>query len=299
MTPQSWLFVPGDSEKKLAKAVSAGADALILDLEDAVAPERKDEARGTVRAFLEATRPQERGAKLYVRINPLDDSALQDLAAVMSGRPDGIMLPKIYGAGCVARLSYYLDAFEAASGIPQGNTRIIPVATETPQAALTLHTFAERPLPRMIAMTWGAEDLSTALGASTNLDASGQWSLTYRVARANLLVAAKAAGVDAIDTLFVDFRDDEGLRASCRAAAAEGFTGRIAIHPAQVAGINASFAPSGEDVAHAGRIVAAFAANPGAGAVGLDGRMLDIPHLKQAQALLERHAMIQARETRP
>lgn len=297
MTPRSWLFVPGDSEKKLSKAGGAGADALILDLEDAVAPQRKDEARAMVRAALEATPPQERGAKLYVRINPLDDSALQDLAAVMPGRPDGIMLPKIYDAHCVARLSHYLDAFEAASGIPQGNTRIIPVATEMPKAALTLHTFADLPLQRLIAMTWGAEDLSTALGASTNLDLSGQWSLTYRIARANLLLAAKAAGVDAIDTLFVDFRDDEGLRAHCRAAAAEGFTGRIAIHPAQVAGINASFAPSDEEIAHAERIVAAFAVDPSVGAVGLDSKMFDIPHLKQAQALLARHAAIQARET--
>ena len=290
IAPRSWLFIPGDSEKKLGKADTTGADALILDIEDSVAPERKPEARAMVRAFLQARSPGRRTAQLYVRVNPLDEGALEDLAAVMSGAPDGIMLPKTLSARCVRRLSYYLDAFEAAHGIEAGRTRIIPVATETPQGALTLQSFAETPLPRLSAMTWGAEDLSTALGASTNLDVDGQWSLVYRMARANLLLAARAAGVAAIDTLHVDFRDDAGLRASCRVAAGEGFEGRIAIHPGQVAGINESFAPSDEDVTHARRIVAAFDANPGAGTVGLDGKMIDIPHLKQARAVLARHA---------
>lgn len=294
IAPRSWLFIPGDSEKKQGKADTTGADALILDIEDSVAPERKPEARAMVRAFLQARAPGSRAAQLYVRVNPLDEGALEDLAAVMAGAPDGIMLPKTLGAGCVRRLSYYLDAFEAAHGIEAGRTRIIPVATETPQGALTLQSFADTPLPRLSAMTWGAEDLSTALGASTNLGVDGQWSLVYRMARANLLLAARAAGVAAIDTLHVDFRDDAGLRASCRVAAGEGFEGRIAIHPAQVAGINESFAPSDEDVAHARQIVAAFDANPGAGTVGLDGKMIDIPHLKQARAVLARHAAFAA-----
>lgn len=294
MTARSWLFIPGDSEKKLAKADATGADALILDLEDSVAPERKAEARRLVREFLEQREGKARTAQLFVRVNPLEDSALADLAAVMPGIPDGIMLPKIDGVECVERLSHYLDAFEAAHGIEAGMTRIIPVATETPRATLSLRGFAERHLPRLCAMTWGAEDLATALGASTNLGADGEWALVYRMARADLLVAAKVAGVAAIDTLYVDFRDDEGLRAACRAAAAEGFSGRIAIHPAQVAGINESFSPSTEDVAHARRVVAAFDANPGAGTVGLDGKMIDIPHLKQARDLIARHEAIAA-----
>lgn len=295
MTPRSWLFIPADSDKKLGKSDETGADALIFDLEDSVAPDRKGLARDMLRAHLAARPPRARKAAFYVRINPLDDTALTDLAAVMPAAPDGIMLPKTLGAGCVARLSLYLDAFEAAHGLPAGQTRIIPVATETPRGALTLAGFADTPLPRLVALTWGAEDLSTALGASTNLGADGGWALVYRMARANVLLAARAAGVAAIDTLYVDFRDDAGLRLSCRAAAAEGFEGRIAIHPAQVAGINDSFAPSDADIAHARRIIAAFDAVPGAGTVGLDGKMIDIPHLKQARAVLARHAAITAR----
>ncbi|MBS7708131.1 HpcH/HpaI aldolase/citrate lyase family protein [Chelatococcus asaccharovorans] len=287
---RSWLFIPGDSEKKLGKADATGADALIVDLEDSVAPAHKAEARIMVLAFLKAHTPGQRSAQLYVRINPLDEGALEDLAAVMPGMPDGIMLPKIFGAGCVERLSHYLDAFEAAGGIARGATRIIPVATETPRAALTLAGFSERRLPRLSAMTWGAEDLSTALGATTNLGSDGQWSLVYQITRASVLLAAKAAGVAAIDTLYADFRDDAGLRASCRVGAAEGFDGRIAIHPAQVSAINACFTPSDDDIAHAMRVIAAFDATPDAGTVGLDGIMLDIPHLKQAQAVIAKHA---------
>lgn len=296
MTPRSWLFAPGDSEKKLGKAADAGADALILDIEDSVAPERKSEARRMVGSYLSERPADARKTQLYVRINPLEDAALDDLAAVMPGAPDGIMIPKTNDAGDVVRLGHHLDAFEAAFGLPPGSTRIIPVATETAIAALKLVTFAETPLARLSAMTWGAEDLSTAVGAGTNLDATGQWALVYRMARANLLLAAKAAGVDAIETLYVDFRDDVGLKASCAAAAAEGFSGRIAIHPAQVAGINESFAPSPEAVAHARRIVAAFEANPGAGTVGLDGKMIDIPHLKQARQLIARHESFSSRK---
>lgn len=295
MTPRSWLFIPADSDKKLGKSDATGADALIFDLEDSVAPDRKPAARDMLRGHLAARPPGTRKAAFYVRINPLDDSALSDLAAIMPAAPDGIMLPKTQGAGCVARLSLYLEAFEAAHGLEPGRTRIIPVATETPRAALTLAGFADTPLPRLVAMTWGAEDLAAALGASTNLGPDGAWSLVYRMARANVLLAARAAGVAAIDTLHVDFRDDAGLRLSSRAAAAEGFEGRIAIHPAQVAGINDSFAPSEAEVAHARRIIAAFDAAPGAGTVGLDGKMIDIPHLKQARSVLARHDAVTAR----
>ena len=295
MIPRSWLFIPGDSDKKLGKADGAGADALILDLEDSVAPEAKVGARQKVLAHLLARPRENRVSKLWVRINPLDDTALQDLAAVMPGHPDGIMIPKTTGAGDVARLSHYLDAFEAAQGLPQGCTRILPVATETAAGTLKLLEFADRALPRLIGLTWGAEDLSTALGASTNLDPAGGWALVYRLARVQVLLAAKAAGVAAIETLYVDFRDDAGLRLSSGQAADEGFSGRIAIHPAQVASINAAFAPSEQAVAHARRIIAAFDAHPGAGTVGLDGRMIDIPHLKQARNLLVLHDSIARR----
>ena len=295
MTPRSWLFIPGDSDKKLGKADGAGADALILDLEDSVVPESKPVAREKVLAHLLARPRAERVSQLWVRINPLDDAALQDLAAVMAGNPDGIMIPKTNGAGDVARLSHYLDAFEAAHGLPAGGTRILPVATETAAGTLKLLEFADRVLPRLIGLTWGAEDLSTALGASTNLDPAGGWALVYRLARVQVLLAAKAAGVAAIDTLYVDFRDEAGLRQSSTQAADEGFSGRIAIHPAQVAPINAAFAPSDAAVAHARRIIAAFAAQPGAGTVGLDGRMIDIPHLKQARNQLALHDSITSR----
>lgn len=288
MTPRSWLFIPGDSDRKLGKADDAGADALILDLEDSVAPSGKAAAREKVRGFLDARPPGRRRSALWVRINPLDDAALLDLAAVAGGSPDGIMLPKIDGPADVLRLSHGLDTLEAREGIVAGHIRILPVATETAAAPFGLGGFATAGLSRLVGLTWGAEDLSAALGASTNQDATGAWELTFRLVRSLTLLAAKAAGVQAIETLYVDFRDDAGLRTSSQAAAREGFTGRIAIHPAQVAGINAAFSPSEADLAHARRVLDAFAAQGGAGTVGLDGKMLDIPHLRQAQAVLAR-----------
>lgn len=289
MTIRSWLFVPGDSEKKLAKADGSGADAVILDLEDSVAPSAKPRARQMVRAFLDqrSTTATGDGPQWWVRITAFDDAALADLAAVVGGAPSGIMLPKIRGPEDVLRLSHGLDTLEAREGLAPGHIRILPVATETPVAPLRLAAFAEAALPRLIGLTWGAEDLSTAIGASTNRDETGGWAFTYRMARSAMLLAAKAAGVQAVDTLYADFRDEDGLRRACRQAAAEGFTGRIAIHPAQVAAINECFAPSDEALAHARRVVAAFAAEPGAGVVGLDGQMLDIPHLKQAQQVIQ------------
>lgn len=288
LTNRSWLFVPGDSEKKLAKADGSGADAVILDLEDSVAPSAKPRARQMVRAFLDERRASPGdGPQWWVRITAFDDSALADLAAVVGGAPAGIMLPKIRGPEDVLRLSHGLDTLEAREGLAPGRIRILPVATETPVAPLRLAAFADAVLPRLIGLTWGAEDLSTAIGASTNRDETGGWAFTYRMARSAMLLAAKAAGVQAIDTLYADFRDEDGLRLACRQAAAEGFTGRIAIHPAQVAAINECFAPSDEALAHARRVVAAFAAEPGAGVVGLDGQMLDIPHLKQAQQIIQ------------
>lgn len=284
---RSWLFIPGDSDKKLGKADGTGADALILDLEDSVPLPEKAAARRKVRAFLDARPPGARRSQLWVRINPLDDTAMADLAAVCGGAPDGIVLPKIDGPADVLRLSHGLDALEAREGVAPGHIRIVPVASETPQSPFHLGAFAGAGLGRLAGLTWGAEDLSAALGASTNQDPGGGWALTYRVARSLVLLAARAAGVAAIDTLYTDFRDTDGLHATSRAAAQEGFTGRLAIHPAQVGPINAAFAPSDADVAYARRVVEAF--KDGAGTVGLDGKMLDIPHLKQAQTVLALH----------
>lgn len=296
---RSWLFIPADSEKKLSKAQGTGADVLIFDLEDSVAPTRKEAGRKLLNQFLRSHPAHQRDAQYYVRINPLDGDALTDLVAIMGGGPDGIMLPKTFGADCVARLSLYLDAFEAVHGLTPGQTRIIAVATETARGALALAEFADRSLPRLSALTWGAEDLSTALGAAGNSDDSGAWALTYRIVRSQMLMTAKAAGVAAVETLYVDYRDQDGLLQSCRRAAAEGFDGRIAIHPAQVDGINAGFAPSEADIRHAQRVVTAFAAAPGSGTVGLDGRMLDIPHLKQARAVLARAGRIDGTDPGP
>ncbi len=293
---RSLLFIPGDSEKKLGKADASGADALILDIEDSVAPERKPTARQLIAEHLR-TRPRgERASELWVRINPLDSGlALDDLVAVVPAAPDGIMLPKPDSAADVVRLSLYLDALEAQAGLEPGAIGVIPVATETAAAPFRLDTYAQVRPARLRALTWGAEDLSAAVGASTNMDPPGGWGLTYRLARSLTLLAAHAAQVAAIETLYVDFRDEEGLRASCRAARAEGFSGRLAIHPAQVGPINESFTPSEPELEHARRVVAAFEAAPGAGVVAIDGKMVDIPHLKQARTVLGAAAAFAAR----
>jgi citrate lyase subunit beta / citryl-CoA lyase len=284
---RSMLFIPGDSAKKLGKVDDCGADAVILDLEDSVSPENKPLARQLVPAFMKERPPGKRATQLWVRVNPFDTGlTLADLAAVVPGVPDGIMQPKTDTPEDVRRLSYYLDALEAAHGIAPGSIKILPVATETAVAPFHLGAFASAGLDRLLGITWGAEDLAAAIGASTNMDGTGEWAFTYKMARSLALLAAHASGVQAIDTLYVDFKDDAGLRTSCRAARAEGFTGRIAIHPAQVAGINESFMPSADEIAHAQRVLAAFAANPGAGTVGLDGKMIDIPHQKQAEKVL-------------
>jgi citrate lyase subunit beta/citryl-CoA lyase len=288
---RSMLYVPGDSDKKLGKVDTCGADAVVLDLEDSVAPRNREEARRKVRAFLEQRRLGARRSQLWVRINAFDDSALTDLAAVLGGQPDGIVVPKIDGPEDVQRLSYVLDALEVRDGVALGQTKICAVATETAAAVLRLPEFAKTKLPRLTIFNWGAEDLSAAIGASTNVDGSGRWALTYRMARSAMLLAAKATGAQAMETVHVDYRDTDGLRASCRAAAQEGFTGRAAIHPDQVAPINETFSPSPEDVALARKIVAAFDKAEGVGTVGIDGKMFDIPHLKRAHRTLELHGM--------
>ncbi|MGI4800855.1 MAG: HpcH/HpaI aldolase/citrate lyase family protein [Janthinobacterium lividum] len=286
MSLRSFLFVPGDSEKKLGKGAGSGADALILDLEDSVAPSRKELAREMVADYLAGPAA---GPEKWVRINPLDEGGIADLAGIVRPGLAGIMIPKIDGAADVARLGHYLDLMESREGLSPGSLKILPVATETAKAPFGLGDFAAAVLPRLYGLTWGAEDLSTALGASTNRDGGGSFALTYRIVRSMCLLAARAAAVEPVETLYADFRDHEGLAADCAAASREGFTGRIAIHPAQVAGINAAFSPSEAEVAHARRVTEAFAAQPNVGTVGLDGMMLDIPHLKQAQRVLARH----------
>ena len=286
MNLRSFLFVPGDSEKKLGRGAGSGADALILDLEDSVAPARKALARGMVAEYLQR---ESGGPENWVRINPLDEGGVTDLAGIVRPGLAGIMIPKIDGAADLVRLGHCLDVMEDRENLARGGIRILPVATETAKAPFGLAGIADAVLPRLYGLTWGAEDLATALGAASNRDENGAFAFTYRMVRSMCLLAAKAAGVEPVETLYADFRDGAGLLASCAAAAREGFTGRIAIHPDQVAGINQAFSPSEADVAHARRVVDAFALQPDAGTVGLDGKMLDIPHLKQAQSVLARH----------
>ncbi|AMK19807.1 MULTISPECIES: HpcH/HpaI aldolase/citrate lyase family protein [Sphingobium] len=287
---RSFLFIPGDSEKKLGKVDGIAADAFIFDLEDAVAAARKPVARKMVPAFIKERPRGERKSQLWVRVNPLDTPwTLEDLAAIVPAAPDGIMLPKVNGPQDVAQVSHYLDALEVAHGIEPGSINILPVATETAVSPFRLGDYAGAALDRLYGLTWGAEDLSSAIGASGNTDATGEWTHTYKMVRSLCLLGAHAAGGEAVDTLYVDFRDPEGLRASCKAARAEGFSGRVAIHPAQVDVINESFSPSPEEVDFARRVVDLFAANPDSGTLGLDGKMLDIPHLKQAQKTLAMH----------
>jgi citrate lyase subunit beta/citryl-CoA lyase len=284
MRLRSLLFVPGDSERKFAKARHCGADGLILDLEDAVAPSRKAEARAIVAGFVMDKTP--RSWSFWVRVNPFDTSlTLDDLAAVVAPGLAGIVLPKANGAQNVARLAHYLDAFEVKTGVDAGQVKILVVATETPQAMFNLGKYAPSH-PRLAALTWGAEDLGAAVGATANKEADGEWTAPYQVARSMCLFASAAADVLAIDTVYADFRDTEGLAASCRRSRRDGFVGRVAIHPDQVETINRCFSPSDEDVAHARRVVQAFADRPDAGTIGIDGKMYDIPHLKQARRVL-------------
>jgi citrate lyase subunit beta/citryl-CoA lyase len=259
----------------MAKAVASGADALILDLEDSVAPAAKGEARRQVAAFLHdnATSP------LWVRINPLDTPECErDLAAVLPGHPDGIVLPKAEGGASVTELARRLTAAGNAMA------HILAIATETPAAIFQLGTYVG--VRRLAGLTWGAEDLPAAIGAATSREADGRYTPPYELARSLCLFGAASAGVAPIETVYPDFRDLDGLAAYAARARRDGFTGMMAIHPAQVPVINAAFTPSEAEVAHARAVVAAFADNPGAGALSLDGRMIDRPHLVQAQRIL-------------
>ena len=287
MRQRSLLFVPADRPERFAKALATGADAIILDLEDSVSLERKLAAREAVAAFLGA--PREAATTVFVRINPLDSIHIADdlalLAALIAGGkgPDGIVLPKAEGAASITDLCARLP----------GAPPILPIATETPAALFQLGSYGQVSA-HLAGLTWGAEDLPAAIGAATSRDEAGQLLPPYEMARGLTLFAAHAAGTAAVETVFPDIANTAGLAAYVARAARDGFTGMMAIHPSQVAPINAGFTPSGEAVAHARAVVAAFAANPGKGALMLDGKMIDAPHLKQAQALLARAEGIQA-----
>ena len=271
--PRSWLFVPADSETKLAKAIASDADAVIFDLEDSVAADRKKAAR----AILKALPPREGGPRWWVRINPLgSDAHKDDLDLIGIGDIEGIVLPKAESGADIIQLAHRT-----------GNIPVHAIVTETAASLFGLLSYRDAKSP-LAAMSWGAEDLSAALGASSKYDADGALSFTYRLARTLCLAGAVAAGVQPVDGVFADFRDEKGLIAEARAAAREGFTGKLAIHPAQVAAINAAFTPSAEDVAVASAIVAAFAAAPEAGVLSVDGKMVDRPHLIQARGVLSR-----------
>jgi citrate lyase subunit beta / citryl-CoA lyase len=281
LTARSLLFAPGDSERKLAKAGASGADLVLLDLEDAVAESAKPDARALVAAHL---RTAARAQPQWVRINPLDSPhALADLAAIVPARPDGILLPKAMRAEA-DRLHHYLTALEAAAGLEPGSIPTMIVATETAPALFGLGDYAGT--PRLAALTWGAEDSATALGATGNRDEDGEYDFPYQLFRALALAGAAAAQVTPIETIHGDFRDLDGLAKVAARARRAGFRGMLAIHPDQVPVINRAFSPSDTEIEAAERIVAAFAANPGAGTIGLDGAMLDLPHLKRAQAIL-------------
>ena len=278
------LFVPGDSDKKFAKASGIGADALILDLEDSVAPSMKVEARAKVSALLDDQAP--RDWLFFVRVNPFDTGmTFDDMAAVVKPGLDGLLIPKADGAADIVRIGAKLDRLEALAGMAIGSVKIAVVATETAQAMFNLDSYTPAH-PRLVALTWGAEDLAAALGATANKEEDGSWTSPYLLARNLCLFAASSAGVLPLDTLYTDFRDPEGLERDCRRARRDGFLGRIAIHPDQIAIINRCFSPSEAEISEAQMIVDAFAAQPDAGTLGINGKMYDIPHLKAAQKTL-------------
>jgi len=290
MKTRSWLFVPGDSEAKLAKVTGCGADVVVVDLEDAVAPQAKGQARILVRQWLDAHRQQVivgGGFQRWVRINAVGGHLWRDdLMQVLPGRPDGIMVPKALGLDQMRMLAAEIYEVEQRSGIVPGSTRIVPQLGESPFSALTIADYAREDMPRLAGLAWGAEDLAAAIGASRKRDAAGQWTDVFRMVRAQVLLAAHARGLAPIDTLHADFRDLAALKAIAAASYADGFAGMLAIHPDQVPVINAAFTPDATELAEARAIVGLFAANPGAGALALGGRMVETPHLERARRLL-------------
>lgn len=285
---RSLLFVPADGGAKLDKAMGSGADGVIIDLEDSITPERKPHARAAALEFLRATADKKDRPRLLVRINGLDTGMTDaDLDAIVAGKPDAVVFPKAEGGSTVVHLDAKLTAREAIAGLPEGSIKILAQAVESAAGLFAAGTYRDVSR-RLIGMTWGPEDLSAELGAEANRDEHGLLTEPYRLARNICLYGAAAAKLPAIETVYVDFRNSEGLRLDTEHARRDGFTGRLAIHPAQVAVINEVFTPTPAQIAKAKMVVAAFAAKPGAGAVGIDGKMFDRPHLIRAQNLLAR-----------
>ena len=280
---RSMLFVPGDRPERFAKAVASGADAVIFDLEDAVVTDRRPAARQEIARYLVSA---ERHVPLWVRVNPVESGdVLADLAAVIDGRPDGIMLPKARNGADVERASHWLESLEARAGLEPGSIGLIPLITESAGAVLNAASFTKLPA-RVRGLTWGAEDLAADVGALANRKADGEFEFMYAYARSMCLLAAAAAGVVAIDTVDTEFRDAAAIERRARESRRQGFAGKMAIHPAQIAPIHAAFSPSAEEIEWAGRVLAAFGAAPDSGALSLDGRMLDKPHIRQAERIL-------------
>ena len=283
---RSLLFVPADDERKIAKALDSAADALILDLEDAVAPQRKAAAREVCASVLRSAKTPK---KIFVRINGLDTPhALADLAAVVAGKPFGVMLPKSSCGSDVRRLSLYLEALEARDGVAPASVRILPIVTETAKSMFGLGSYADPAIARLFGMLWGGEDLAADVGATGNRGDDGRYAPAYELARSLCLFGAATAGVLAIDAVYTNFRDPEGLKAEALEGLRSGFGAKAAIHPAQVDVINEAFTPSHSDIEWAERVIAVFEAPGGGGAAAVDGKMLDRPHLRSAQRVLER-----------
>jgi citrate lyase subunit beta/citryl-CoA lyase len=285
---RSLLFVPADGGSKLEKALASGADAVIVDLEDSITPERKANARQACLEFLKANAAKAGRPKLLVRINGLDTGMTDaDLDAIIAGKPDAVVFPKAEGGATVIHLDAKLTAREAIAGLPEGSIKVLAQAVESAAGLFAAGSYRDAS-KRLIGMTWGPEDLSAELGSETNRDEHGLLTEPFRLARNICLYGAAAAKLPAIETIYADFRNTEGLHRDTTEARRDGFTGRLAIHPAQVAVINEVFTPTAEQIEKAKAVVAAFAAKPGAGAVGVDGKMLDRPHLVRAQNLLAR-----------
>ncbi|MGB3070215.1 MAG: CoA ester lyase [Ottowia sp.] len=289
---RSLLFVPGHDERKLVKGLSSGADALIVDLEDAVPEAEKARARGITAAFVSA---HQEHLPLFVRVNALSTGlTLDDLAAVVRARPYGIMLPKCASVRDADLLGAYLQALEVREGVPAGRTRILPISTETAASVLGSASYGEKPNERLCGLMWGGEDLAADIGATANRGPDGRYGAPYELARSLTLMGATAAQVPAVDAVFTNFRDTPGLRSEAEQALRDGFSAKAAIHPDQIGPINEAFTPTAEDIAWAGRVTEAFEANPTRGAIQLDGKMLDRPHLRSARRVLARASSARA-----
>lgn len=291
---RSLLFTPGDSDRKLEKGLTSEADVILIDLEDAVAGEKKPAARQKVADFLTQDQTRQARMPIYVRINDLETEwAMDDLEAIVPSAPAGIMLPKARSVRDVETLCAKLDELEAKSGLSEGQLSVLVIAPEIADALINIATFGTCP-SRVQGITWGSEDLATSVGARSSRDETGAYRMPMEIARTMCLCAGATAGIHAIDTVYPDFRDLDGLKVECERAAADGFSGKLAIHPGQVAVINAAFTPSEEEVAHARKIIAGFDAEPGAGVINLDGAMVDRPHLVLAEKVIQRAGVAKA-----